>query len=99
VKTSLSEILEEELLYWIALEDGEPDQRKKYIIHGGKCEVLFLRDLSSQINREFLLARHKEVRDRKVNTKLYELMVASKERDEKRMEAIVRIGTKLKSVV
>jgi len=92
---AIAKLLQEELEYWNAELKASGNS---YVVHGGLTEVLFLINTQSQINRQYLLDRYREVRDRKADCATYDLCVTSKERDQKRMEAIKRIGEKTKSI-
>jgi hypothetical protein len=93
----LSELIESELLFWRE-QESSADAKNKYVVHGGVCEILWLKDNIEKITREFLLARYNEIRDSKSDAVLYELALVSAERNKKRMEAIKIVGTKLKMV-
>lgn len=96
--SKIETLLNSEKEHWDSEYEKEEDYRKKLVIHGAVCELLFLIEHAEKVTREWLLSRYKEIKNRKHKTKLYAYANASKSRDELRIQAITRIGKKINEI-
>ena len=95
---SVASILCEELPKWEALY-GESDAKQKIYIDGAISEIKFIQDSNDVIDRDWLLARYKSIKERKINVGAYELMKVSVERDKMRMSMLISVGKKVAKIV
>ncbi len=96
--TILSKFLEDEILYWRDLEAKENDADKKFIIHGGTSEVMYLTSFVDKLTVKYLLARYHMLADDKSEATSFELATLSIERKKNSLEALKRIGIKAREL-
>lgn len=94
--SNIEQLLDSEHQYW--KQKGKEDKENAIAIHGGECEIIWLKGKIDDISIEFLRKRHGELKRTKSESKLYELANISIARDKMKLDAIIRIGTKLKEM-
>jgi len=95
--TFLSDLLHSELAHW--REQEVADKKNIVATNGATCEVLHLIDRVELVDRDYLLSRYKSIKSRKPKTKMYALANTTMARDKMRLEAIKRVGNKIKNKI
>ena len=87
-------ILDDELAYWKqrATKEGLEDS---IYYDGAINEINHMKNSADEITRDLLLEKYHAVKNRKIDTKIYNIMNITKKRDEFRMQAFVSIGKKI----